>query len=236
MKKVLLVFLSALFIVSAFAGCGDNTSENNPTQASSENTSDLETMETREPLTSEMQAIADALEVKEYRCTGLDYEHIVFVVTNNSKTDCALNVAVNFYDKSKKLVDTQQDDLEAIGAGQTSVLAVYANEKFESYTYDFTPSELSYYTAVTKDLELKVKEGESKLIASVTNKGKAKAYFTTVNTLFFKGDKLDYYEYNYVGDDDSIIAPGKTETKEFFTNGDYDRYENYLNSYGKAEE
>ncbi|MBR1731396.1 MAG: FxLYD domain-containing protein [Ruminococcus sp.] len=241
MKKTLCLLLAVILSLSAvvFAGCGndgDNSSAASDAKSSAASTdTDTDTDTEKETLSSDMQAIADSLDVKEYRVTGLEYEHIVFVITNNSKTDCALEVDVNFYDKDKNVVDTQDEQLEAIGAGQTSVMAVYANEKFESYTYDFIPYESSYYVAVTKDLDLKVEEGDNKLTASVTNNGTATALFTTVNTLFFKGDEVLYFDKSYVGDDNTEIAPDKTETKEIMNFTDSDRYETYLNSYAKAE-
>lgn len=239
MKKLICLLLAAVlaFSVVVFAGCGKEetkSSKASSSKAKSSAASQVETI-TPEPMSSEMQAVADKLEIKEYRCTGLEYEFIVFVVTNKSDTDCGLSVIVNFYDKDKNIVDCQQEDIEAVGAGETACRAVYANEKFDSYTYDFVAEELTSYEAVTKDLKLTAKEKDSKIEYSVTNNGDKTACFTEVHTLFFKGDEIYDYDKSYVGDDNSEIAPGATETKEVFNSNGTDRYEYYLNSYAKAD-
>ncbi|MCR5653459.1 MAG: hypothetical protein K6F88_06630 [Ruminococcus sp.] len=241
MKRILCLVLAVVLALSVvlFAGCGKEETKSSSTSKSSSSkasvASGVEVIEL-DPMSAEMQAVADKFDIKEYRCTGLEYEYIVFVVKNNSDTDCGFNVVVNFYNKNKTLVDCQEEEIEALGAGQTSAVAVYANEKFESYTSDVAATELTYYTAITKDLKLKVEENDSKLNASVTNNGKKTACFTTVNSLFFKGDEIYDFDKSYVGDDNSEIAPGKTETKEIFKPAGCDRYEQYVNSYAKAED
>ena len=241
MKKVLCLLLAVVLACSVviFAGCGKEETKSSKASASSKaKSSAASQVETIEPesMSSEMQAVVDSLEIKEYRCTGLEYEYIVFVVTNKSDKDCGLSVIVNFYDKDKNIVDCQQEEIEAVGAGETACRAVYANEKFDSYTYDFVATELTNYTAITKDLKLTVKEKDPKLEYSVTNNGDKTAYFTEVHTLFFKGDEIYDYDKSYVGNDKSEIAAGATETKEVFNANGTDRYEYYMNSYGKADE
>lgn len=239
MKRLLPLLLVVLMVV--FAGCGEQKAEKSSkasskasSEAKSSAASQVETI-TPDPMSSEMQAVADKLEIKEYRCTGLEYEFIIFVVTNKSDKDCGLSVIVNFYDKDKNIVDCQQEEINAVGAGETGCVAVYANEKFESYTYDFVASELTNYTAITKDLKLTAKEKDSKIEYSVTNNGDKTACFTEVCTLFFKGDEIYDYDKSYVGNDKSEIAPGKTETKEVFNANGTDRYEYYMNSYAEAK-
>ncbi|MBR2108926.1 MAG: hypothetical protein IJ932_03115 [Ruminococcus sp.] len=239
MKKTLCLLFAVVLTFSAvvFAGCGKEetkSSKASSSKAKSSAASQVETI-TPEPMSSEMQAVADKLEVKEYRCTGLEYEFIVFVVTNKSDTDCGLSVIVNFYDKDKNIVDCQQEDINAVGAGETACVAVYANEKFDSYTYDFVASELTNYEAIAKDLKLTVKEKDPKIEYSVTNNGDKTACFTEVHTLFFKGDEIYDYDKSYVGDDKSEIAPGATETKEVFNANGTDRYEYYMNSYAEVK-
>ena len=239
MKKIICLLLAVVLACSVvvFAGCGKEETKSSKATSSkvkSSAASQVETI-TPEPMSSEMQAVADKLEIKEYRCTGLEYEFIVFVVTNKSDTDCGLSVIVNFYDKDKNIVDCQQEEIEAVGAGETACRAVYANEKFDSYTYDFTAEELTSYEAVTKDLKLTAKDKDPKIEYSVTNNGDKTACFTEVHTLYFKGDEIYDYDKSYVGDDKSEIAPGATETKEVFNANGTDRYEYYMNSYAKAD-
>lgn len=238
MKKILCLLFAVVLAFSAvvFAGCGKEetkSSKASSSKAKSSAVSQVETI-TPEPMNSEMQAVADKLEIKEYRCTGLEYEFIVFVVTNKSDTDCGLSVIVNFYDKDKNIVDCQDEEIEAVGAGETACVAVYANEKFDSYTYDFVAEELTAYTPIAKDLKLTAKEIDPKIEYSVTNNSDKTACFTEVCTLFFKGNEIYDFDKSYVGDDNSEIAPGKTETKEVFNSNGTDRYEYYLNSYAKA--
>ena len=240
MKKVLCILLAVALCASVvvFAGCGEQETKSSSAPKSSapksSTVSEVETIEL-DPMSSEMQAVADKFDIKEYRCTGLEYEYIIYVIKNNSDTDCGFEVVTNFYDKNKNLVDCQNEQIEAIGAGQTSCVAVYANEKFDSYTSDVAATELTNYISVYKDLELKVEEKDPKLVASVTNNGDKTACFTTVNTLFFKDGEIYDFDKSYVGDDNSEILSGKTETKEIFKPSGTERYEQYLNCYAKAD-
>lgn len=246
MKKVLMLVMVAVIVIATLASCGSNAAPAQDTTAATTvgdtaATTGGDTVATTAATTAatgtfDENTVIKNLNVKEYTYKGYSTYYLLLVVKNNSGIGCDLEVSVDFYDSSKKIIGTKESSIDVLGAGETYVMSIYCDDEFASYTYEFSAEEIaSYYAPVAQNLKLDVTQATKKLIASVTNNGSVDAYYTKVAALFFKGNDVIYYNYTYVGDKDSKIAPGKTEKKEISIYDEYDRYETYINSYAKVD-
>ena len=246
MKNLLSVFILSAMLVFLFVGCSSqNIGEipDNPSyteKASIPHNSNVAVAtvaddENSQPGWNEDDIIKN-IEVTPYNYNSYNYHYLIFVLNNKSKYNCQLDVSIDFYDQSGDIVGTETETIDAFAAGTQTAVTISCDEKFKKYEYEFTASELDYYTCVTQDLSCKVNTAKKKAIVSVTNNGKNTAEFVTATALFFKNNKLVESDYVYAVDKDSEIKPGKTCKDEISCYENFDSVQVYLDGRAKADD
>ncbi len=242
MKKLLVLLLVAAMAVSVLAGCTPTVTINSSSAAdnnSSENSSVVETTAANDDNNQgafDEDEVVKNIKYDSYSYVNYSYNYLALVVKNNSDYDCKLEAEVTFFNKKGKIVGTESATISAFQAGAESALRVSTKDKYEKFEVQFSASELTYYTAINKDLKCQVDKATDKAIVSVTNNGKKTALYTKGYVFFYKGDKLVRADYTYVGDSKSEIKPGKTQRAEISCYDKFDTVKAYVDSCAKTNE
>lgn len=232
MKKVILVLLISLLVLSNFNGCAFFVadallSEDETTKIHSENTdATVGNVETEEKVDS-----TDIEIVKEYTYSdGFWYTYRFVVIKNNSNKDVAISTSTLAYKSDDSLVSTANGNVDIIGAGATTIYyeAFETEEEIAYYETEMTIDDKPIYECPMADLtyvKTDIKEGA---IFQVTNNGDKAPEFVEGYALFFKDGKVVSWESQYFMDDDCDIKPGKTISKQFTSYTEFDTVEFYL--------
>ena len=176
-------------------------------------------------------AVVKNIAVTPYTYTTKNDNDLLLVLENKSNSDCELEVAVDFYDSKGKLIGTESDTIDAFAKGTKTISLVSSDEKFASYEYELTASEMDFVKCTTQNLKVDVTPAKNKAIVSVTNNGTKKPNLITAYALFFKETKLVAYNYEFI----DSMASGKTKKKEikadYIDEIDFDSVQVYLDSY-----
>jgi len=173
------------------------------------------------------------LEVTEYKGEGSYYYYHFLAIKNNSPYDLTLSADIKFYTDSGALVGAENSTEYAFEAGTETVMAFSPDEAYTITTYELSVEEEDYYDCVVSDLSYSCVSAKDKEIVIVKNNGDKAAKFVTATVLFFKGDEVVYYSWDYYTDDDSEIKPGKSETREVDCYEDYDSIKVFLSGRAK---
>lgn len=168
------------------------------------------------------------LEVKTYSYNN-DYWNYGFVeIKNNSEYDLTITVNVKFYDASGNLIGADDSTQYAFQQGTKTLFYFDPDEEFTSIEYSCSVKEEENYECAVKDLSYESVTAKDKEIISVTNNGTEIAEDVEGYILFFNGDKVVDFEWEYFTDDDYELKPEATITKEMECDAKYDSYEFYL--------
>lgn len=233
MKKIILVLLMGILVLSNFNGCAFLVadallSEDETTNIHSENTDGTkENVETSKKVDS-----SDIEVLKEYTYSdGFWYTYHFVVIKNNSNKDVAISTSTLAYKSDDSLISTANGSVEIIGAGATTIYyeGFETEEEIAYYETEMTIDEDPYYDCPMEDLtyvKTDIKEGA---IFQVTNNGDKAVEFTEGFALFIKDGKVVSWGSQFFTDDDYEIKPGKTISKQYSAYTEYDTVEFYLN-------
>ncbi len=237
MKKGIILLLAVLVLVSAFASCagGNNTVSSAVDSNSNSSVSTVSNNDNNSNSDFDEDEIIKNIKVTSYRYTSYSYNYLILVLKNNSKYDCKLEAEVTLYNKKGKIVNTESTTITAFAAGAETVVKFSTKDDFEKFETQFSASELTYYTTVTKDLKFTVDTATDKAIVSITNNGKKTAIYTKAYGIFFKNGKVVYTNLTYIGDSKSEIKPGKTQRGQMSCYEKFDDVKVYVDGYAKAE-
>lgn len=151
------------------------------------------------------------------------------VIKNNSNQTLSLNVNVTANDKNGKLVGAQTINEYAVESGYEVVLSTsFDGDKAEKFVYDITPEIEKYYSPVSSEIESTVTKADKKVIVSCKNTGNETAQFVKASALFFKNDRLVYYNETYCVDNSFNLEVGKTISKEIDAFQEFDDVKIYI--------
>ena len=199
--------------------------------------SNVEELTTKAPDTADSDfdadAISSAIKVKGEAFSGSYSNYLILTLTNNSKSDCNLEVNVDLFDSKNNIVGTESNEIEAFGKGTTVAIPIRCDDAFTKYEYTLTASELTYYTPVDQNITCEVTTATKKAIISAKNNGNETAHFVQYVALFYKGKNLVYLNTGYIGDSKSEIKPGKTVKEEASCYEAFDSVKVYI--HGRSE-
>lgn len=235
MKKGIILLIAVLMVsLCSCSFLGGNT----PSTTSKENGQGAATVaadDNDQPGFDEDEIVKN-MKVTSYTYSSYSYNYLLLVVKNNSKFNCKFEANVDLYDSKGKIVETKSQTINAFAAGTEVLLKFDTKDKFKKFEYQFSASELTYYTAVTQDLKSTVDIATDKAIVSIKNNGKKNAEWTKANAIFFKGNKVVYSNITYIGDSKNVIKPGKTQRGQMSCYEKFDKVKVYIDSYAKANE
>ena len=238
MKKGIILLMVVL--IAALSGCsfgGNNAPASNNTKSdqNGQGSATVAADENDQPGFNEDEIVKN-IKVTSYTYSSYSYNYLLLVLKNNSKFNCKFEASVDLYDAKGNIVETKSQTVNAFAAGTEVMLKFDSKDKFKKYEYQFSASELTYYTAVTQDLKTTSNIATDKAIVSVTNNGKKAAMWTKANVIFFKGKKVVYSNLTYIGDSKNEIKPGKTQRGQVSCYEKFDNVKVYVDSYAKANE
>lgn len=165
-----------------------------------------------------------------------DVTHVI-VFTNKSSETVSVQSSSEALDSSGETVGVGDADTLGIGPGCTSVLSEYIEgaEGTAKFKTELTASADEDYDSVVQDLKVDVSAKGDKAIVRITNNGDKDAEFVEGHALFLKDGKLVYSSSEYFGNDDDVLAPGKTVSKqiESYSDAKFDSVKVYTT--GRAE-
>ncbi len=174
------------------------------------------------------QAIADNLNIVDYS-TSDDYSrHYYLVIENTSDYDINLDVSVNYYDESEKLIGTDTNSASAVSVGNKAILAFWPDENTSSVQYKVTVSMCDYYKPVPDDVTYEVSETDEKIIVTAKNVSDETIDSVEGSALFFKDGNVVGYDSAYFTDSDYELKAGDEISKELNCYSPYDSYEFYI--------
>lgn len=234
MKKFFsVVLVSAMVVLTAFAGCSENDTSNGSSQTTSK-ASDIQSSAVANKADFDSEEVEKNIKITPYTYIhdGDSTQYFVAVLKNNSNQACTLTVHLELIDKDDDVIDTETETINAFAPG-TEVAVKFNHDKddeeFARYEYTLLPKELTDYQCVTQDLDCKVSTDTDKATISVTNTGNLVAEYVQYTALFFQGDELVYADNDYVVDSDNEIKAGQTEKAESSCNEKFDSVKVYLN-------
>lgn len=179
------------------------------------------------------EQIIKELKITEYHLNEDGDRYAILIIDNPTKYNLAIYVSMKFYDSNGNLVGVDDDDERGVEKGTQTIMYFPINEEYDYIKYEISVSEEDYYDCIISKLSYKNERIKNKEIISVTNNSEINGEFIEGYVLFFKGNKIVSMESEYFTDDDSIIEPEQTITKEIECDIDYDFIQFYLTGLGE---
>lgn len=181
----------------------------------------------------------------DFETKGFIYENMIgdtlyfYVVKNNSQSDVEVNGNAVAYDQSGNPIGADTSEIDALGAGETSIMMFYFDnvKGIQNIECSLSFNKLSYFFPVIGNIKLEETVNERNVTIKATNTGDINANFLEAYALFFDADnKLVAYETQYITDNDFELKPGESLTVQLDARKDFDHVECYLTgrSTGKA--
>lgn len=245
-KKLLLIVLSSFMISGCASGGVSQEQYESVVTERDELKSELEALKANEysdktaDITKETEAIKNEEDeskgnveiIAEYTLPdGIGwYTRHFMVIKNNTNKTVDVSTSSLAYAEDGNMIGAADASFDALGSGCTSVLyeAFETSDPISSYETNFKETPSEYYDSVIQDLSFVQNDVDGGSVFQVTNNGSKPAEFVEGYALFFFGDELVNYESAYFTNDDSIINPGETISKQLTTSVNFDRIEFYL--------
>ena len=174
--------------------------------------------------------LPDSIELlADYTFNDSYYTYHFMIVKNLSDTDVDLSATTFAYSADGDVLGYGETSSDPIGPGCISILTEnYDAEGVDYYEVELKSKESRYAQSVIQNIsaeEISVPDG---IVLKLTNHGSVPAEYVKAYVLFFNGDELVGYDYNYFTDDDSEIKPDDSMTKQFRSYEEYDHIDYYL--------
>lgn len=172
--------------------------------------------------------VKSKLKVTQYRYEDIG-NYTIFIIDNPTEYNLSINVEVKFYNKDGKLVGAKDGTITAVEK-KTQTFIYFSSEDYDKLDYNLTVTEEKEYNCVISALSYESVKASDKEIVSLTNNGNLDAYVKGY-AVFFKDGKIVDFTYEYFTDDNGIIKPQKTITKEMDCYEEYDTVQFYFLGY-----
>lgn len=168
--------------------------------------------------------------IEEYYYSDYRYQYRFLVIKNNSDSTVEISTSSLAYGNNGNIVSAGSANIEALGAGCTSLLCeTYdTEEKIGYYETEWSVSKDKYYKSVIQDLVVTQTKIDGGVIVQVKNNGESDASWVEAKILFLKNGTIVDYDWKYFNDSDYGIKSGKTISEQINTMEDYDEVKVYL--------
>ena len=150
------------------------------------------------------------------------------VVENPTTYAVDMDVSVNYYDDTDKIIGTDSYSQYAIDGGKKALFVFYPDDPFSKVQYKITVKEPQWYIPASNDIEYEVSEVDEKIVLTVKNTSDRDLDSVDASVLFFKDGKVVGNDYAYFLDSDYKFKAGDEMSKEMNNYGEFDSYELFL--------
>lgn len=170
--------------------------------------------------------LADSLEVNEYSCIiDEQFAYYVAFVTNTSDKTVDVEINITAKDADGKMVGSGDDQVLAVGSGQTSGLWTTFDDwrSIASFDYVLNVKESSYQS-IKDSVSFEHEERSDRVVISATNTGDKDANYVWVDVVFLKdGEMVNFHEI-MLTNSNSVLPAGQTLTSEgeIYSQEDFD--------------
>lgn len=144
---------------------------------------------------------------------------VIIIVKNNNNVDVALDFEIEYYNASGTVVDSDDNFLKILGAGQESVVRLYGSDRdYDNYKITFEAEKDDYYISHQKEVKVSAIENkdDAEMEVIVTNNAKVDLREIEIGVIFYKNNKPVEYD----SDSEYDFASGKSMT--FYLDFPYD--------------
>ena len=152
---------------------------------------------------------------------------LVVFATNNNSVPVDMSIEVEFYDANGVIVGSDDDDLQAVGAGAEVAVEMWSTPNaFDNYKI-YVDVEQTNNTSYHDKVEVTHNDNGKDIIVQVKNNSEDEISYVSVSVVYYQGETV-------VGIDDDLnsgVKPGRAAnfTLSYPTNKNYDkvRYDTY---------
>lgn len=157
------------------------------------------------------------------------YTNRFIIVKNNYDVTLDISTSSVAYDINGNIVAADNGNVQAVGAGCTSIIveSFETNVPIGNYQTEISIAE-SIYDSVIQNLSYVQNNIDGGAVFQVTNNGTIPAEFVEGYALFFKGNQIVDYDWTYFTDNDYEIKPGSTISEQMNSYEDFDRIEFFV--------
>lgn len=132
------------------------------------------------------------------KSTVLDDTIILFIINNNNITIDS-NITINFYNKKNKLISSDEDSYSAITPKKEIIVSFNIYKDYDHYEIKLD-SQKTKYTNYENDISIveKNNKNDKTITFNIKNNSKDTIEYLELAILFYKKDKLVYYDSEYV--------------------------------------
>ena len=153
------------------------------------------------------------------------------VIKNNSEKTVGIDGNMTAYDGSGNVIGAADGSIDVLAPEEESIATFYFNDVtgIDHVDYKLNYDTAPYYTSGLKDLKVEENINSKNVVVTVTNNGTEASQFVEAHALLFdsQGNVISY-ESTYVVDDDSVIKPGATISKQIDSYKPFDTVKVYL--------
>ena len=160
--------------------------------------------------------LSDSLEVNEYSCViDEQFAYSVAFVTNTSDKTVDVEIDITAKDSDGEMVGSGNDQVLAVGSGQTSGLWTTFDDwrSIDSFDYVLNVKESSYQS-IKDAVSFEHEERSDRVVISAINTGDKDADYVWVDVVFLKDGEMVNFREIMLTNSDSILPAGQTLTGE----------------------
>lgn len=156
--------------------------------------------------------------------------HIFIVKNTSNKTITIDSISTALGTNGEVIGDAKGAELNALGAGCTSLIYEYycGVTDVKGYETTFTISETKKYDSIIQDIQIEKSIQPEKVIVTLTNTGTEDAEFVEAHAIFFKDGEVVAYRSSHVVDADICIKSGATLSEKIYGPRNYDEVKVYI--------
>ena len=206
MKKIIFLFLTIILLT----GCGPKTQYKD------------ETFTSKDKLSSNIKIKSSIVQ-----------DNLILFITNNNKETVDIKITIDYYDKSEKKIDTNEDIFSAIKAKKEIAIPFGIYKKYEYYKVSIETTK-SEYTNYEDSLNISEAQDDKQrqMVFKVTNNGEKAIDYVDLTIIYFKNNNIIGIESDITGN----LKPDDTATFKLaypVTSNldvlDFDNYKLYIN-------
>ena len=169
-----------------------------------------------------------------YKAAFTERNKLLLFTKNETSKTYDLDIEVEFYDASGKLVGSDNEYVIGIAPGQEAVVQMYSTpEEFDSYKVYIDEKE-SYYVSAYKDLTITSNDNKktNEIVIQVKNNSSKTISSVEVGVVFYKNNKVVGFDYDF----DTKVNTGRSANLSVYypydnnyKDIDFDDFEVYIN-------
>ena len=175
-----------------------------------------------QPMEMNVAAGDGYLVTHEYAWGSSWYNYYALAIKNTSKTDCAFEVRILFYDKNENIIGVSNQSITVCGSGSEVLVKSSSSDDYDHVGYAVNVTE-SNYCDVHDSVSISTTISGKKAILTATNNGTQTAKFVEYHCLFLdKAGNVVDSGWGYLVDGQSELKPGNSEMREEQSSKNFD--------------